>query len=54
MKVQAGRAVDSDDLEARWPHCSFPSPEAAAEALVAAYPLESHDPFMAEWITSVA
>lgn len=53
MKVKAGRAVDSDDLEALWPHCSFASPEAAAEAFVAAYPLESHDPYLAEWIASV-
>lgn len=53
MKLYASRAVDTDDMEAIWPHCSFESPEAAAEAFHAAYPLEDRDRFLADHIRNV-
>jgi len=43
MKLFASRAVDTDDLEVLWPHCTFGSPEAAVEAFYEAYPLEEPD-----------
>jgi hypothetical protein len=53
MKVNAGRAVDTDDLEALWPHCSFGTPEAATAAYEAAYPDETPDPNLADWIAGI-
>ena len=54
MKVQAGRAVDSDDHEALWPRCSFQSTEACRQSVLRGpYPLESHDPFLADRIATV-
>ena len=53
MKLNASRAVDTDDLEALWPHCSFRSPEAAAEAFYDGYPLEHRDEFLADHIRSI-
>lgn len=53
MKVHAGRATDSADLEALWPRCSFGTPDAAAAAYRAAYPHEEPDRHMAAWIASV-
>ncbi len=53
MKLYASRAVDTDDLEAIWPLCSFESPEAAVDAFYAAYPLEDADEFLAEHIRRI-
>jgi hypothetical protein len=53
MKLYASRAVDTDDLEAIWPHCSFGSPEAAAEAFYEAYPLEHRDEFLGDHIRNI-
>ena len=53
MKLYASRAVDTDDLEAIWPLCSFQSPEAAVDAFYAAYPLEHPDEFLAEHIRRI-
>ena len=53
MKLQAGRAVDADDLEALWPRCSFRTPERAAAAYAEAYPDEGHDPNLANWIAGI-
>lgn len=53
MKLYASRAVDTDDLEALWPHCSFRSPEAAAEAFYDGYPLEDRDEFLAAHIRRI-
>lgn len=48
MKLYASRAVDTDDLEVLWPHCSFRSPEDAAEAFYDGYPHEDRDEFLAD------
>lgn len=53
MKLNASRAVDTVDMEAIWPRCSFGSPEAAVEAFYAAYPLEHPDEFLADHIRSI-
>ena len=53
MKLYASRAADTDDLEALWPHCHFTSPEAAVEAFYEAYPLEEHDPHLAEHLRAI-
>ena len=48
MKLFASRAIDTDDLETLWPHCTFESPELAVEAFYAAYPFEEPDRHLAE------
>ncbi len=53
MKLNASRAVDTDDIEAIWPHCAFGSAEAAVEAFYEAYPLERHDEFLADRIRAI-
>jgi hypothetical protein len=53
MKLYASRAADTDDLEALWPHCSFGSPEDAAEAFYDGYPLEDRDEFLADHIRRI-
>lgn len=53
MKLFASRSADTDDLEAMWPHCSFESPEAAAEAFYEAYPLEARDEYLADHIRNI-
>jgi hypothetical protein len=53
MKLYASRAVDTDDLEVLWPHCSFGSPEAAAAAFYDGYPLEHRDEFLADHIRNI-
>ncbi len=50
MKLNASRAVDTDDMEAIWPSCTFGSPEAAAEAFSLAYPFEHRDECLADQI----
>lgn len=54
MKLNAARAVDTADLRAIWPLCTFESPTAAAEAFYAAYPLEERDQHLADFIRSIA
>jgi hypothetical protein len=43
----------ADDLEALWPHCSFGTPEAATAAYEEAYPDETPDPNLADWIAGL-
>lgn len=50
MKLFASRATDVDDLEVLWEHCTFTSPEAAAEAFHAGYPHLEPDPFLADHV----
>ena len=50
MKLNASRSVDTADMEAIWPSCTFGSPEAAAEAFYLAYPFERRDEFLADQI----
>jgi hypothetical protein len=50
MKLNASRAVDTDDMEVVWSYCTFGTPEAAVEAFYRAYPLERHDEFLADHI----
>lgn len=54
MKLQAARAVDYNDMTTLWPKCSFPSPQAAAEAFAVAYPYEEHDPHLIDFIGGIA
>lgn len=54
MKLFAGRAADTTDLETLWPRCGFASPEAAAGAFHAAYPHLEHDPHLADWIRDLS
>lgn len=53
MKILAGRATDTDDLRALWPHTSFDRAEQAAEAFQDAYPHESVDVHLSKWIDDV-
>jgi Nucleotidyltransferase of unknown function (DUF6036) len=53
MKLNASRAVDTDDLVDIWPRCSFASFEEAIEAFYAAYPLEHRDEFLAEHVRRI-
>ena len=53
MKLNASRAVDTDDMTAIWPHCTFESPEAAVDAFYEAYPLENFDEFLADHIRNI-
>lgn len=53
MKLNAARAVDTADLRALWPLCTFESPQAAVEAFYAAYPLEAEDDNLADFIDSL-
>ena len=50
MKLFASRAADVDDLEVLWEHCSFETPEEAAEAFHAGYPHLQHDEHLADHI----
>ena len=38
MKLFASRAADAEDIEVLWEHCSFETPEEAADAFHRAYP----------------
>lgn len=53
MKLYASRAVDADDMEAIWPHCTFASPEAVVDLFYEAYPMEERDPHLADHIRDV-
>lgn len=53
MKLNAARAVDTADLRAIWPRCSFESPTTAVEAFHRAYPMEEHDEYLADFIRSI-
>lgn len=53
MKLNAARAVDTADLAAIWPLCTFSSPEEAVAAFYEAYPLEEPDEHLADFIRSI-
>lgn len=53
LDAEVAAAVDTGDMEAIWPHCSFEGPEAAADAFYEAYPLEGRDEFLAEHIRQI-
>lgn len=53
MKLNASRAVDTEDLILLWPLCAFESPEVAAEQFWEAYPSEDRDEHLAELIRSI-
>lgn len=53
MKPYAARAVDTQDIAAIWPLCSFTSPDDAVEAFYAAYPLEEPDEYLADFVRSI-
>ncbi|MEI2818309.1 MAG: hypothetical protein V9E99_17915 [Microthrixaceae bacterium] len=50
MKVHAARASDLPDIRVLWPRSGFATPDEAAAAYSDAYPLETHDPHVANWI----
>lgn len=50
MKLFASRATDVDDLEVLWEHCSYETPEAAAEAFHLGYPHLEVDEYLADHI----
>jgi hypothetical protein len=50
MKVFASRAADADDIQILWEHCSFETPEEAADAFHRAYPHEEVDEHLADHI----
>ncbi len=49
MKVHAARASDLPDIRSLWPRSKFATPAQAAAAYSTAYPLEPHDPHLADW-----
>lgn len=54
MKLYAARDRDLDDLRALWPITGFDSPQQAAEQFGQAYPHAPEDPYLANFIASVA
>jgi len=50
MKVHAARASDLPDIRSLWPQSGFITVDEAAVAYSDAYPLETHDPYLADWI----
>jgi hypothetical protein len=56
MKLFAarGRARDYDDLVALWPACGFESAEQAVELYRSAYPHETEDPHLVEYVRDLA
>jgi len=53
MKLFASRAADAEDIEVLWEHCSFESPEAAAEAFHLGYPHLEIDEHLADQIRNL-
>jgi hypothetical protein len=53
MKLFASRAADVDDIEVLWEHCSFETPEAAADAFHEAYPHLEVDEHLADHIRAL-
>jgi hypothetical protein len=53
MKLFASRAADAEDVEVLWEHCSFETPEAAAEAFHLAYPHLEVDEYLADHIRAL-
>ncbi len=53
MKVFASRAADAEDVEVLWEHCSFGTPEEAADAFHRAYPHLEVDEHLADHIRSL-
>lgn len=54
MKLYAARDRDLDDLRALWPLTGFVSPQQAAEQFWQAYPHAPEDPYLANFIASIA
>jgi hypothetical protein len=54
MKLYAGRAPDHDDMVALWPNCSFESAQKAVNEFHAAYPHAADDPYLVEYVHSIA
>jgi len=50
MKLYASRAADVDDIEVLWEHCSYDTPEEAADAFHLAYPHLEVDEHLADHI----
>ena len=54
MKLFAARPQDRDDLVALWPHCTFGSAQAAAEACNDAYEfLRRPDKYLADYVADI-
>ena len=53
MKLFASRAADAGDIEVLWEHCSFESPEDAAEAFHLGYPHLEVDEYLADHIRAL-
>lgn len=54
MKLFAARPQDRDDLVALWPHCTFGSAQAAAEACNDAYEfLRRPDKYLADYVANI-
>jgi hypothetical protein len=53
MKVFAGRAADTQDIAALWPHTTFESIDDVTMAFQAAYSHEEPDPHLGAWLSEV-
>lgn len=53
MKLFASRAADGEDIEVLWEHCSFETPEEAADAFHRAYPHLEVDEHLADHIRAL-
>lgn len=54
MKLFAGRPQDRDDLVALWPHCTFGSAQAAADACNEAYEfMRRPDEYLADYVAGI-
>jgi hypothetical protein len=53
MKLFASRAADTEDLELLWEHCSFATPEEAADAFHRGYPHLEVDEYLADHIRAL-
>jgi hypothetical protein len=54
MKLFAARGRDYDDLVALWPQCGFDSAEHAVQLFRSAYPHETEDPHLVEFVRGLA
>ncbi len=54
MKLYAARAPDYDDMIALWPRCSFSTPDDAVDRFYAAYPHDTPDPHLTEFVAGIA
>ncbi|MGQ0831668.1 MAG: DUF6036 family nucleotidyltransferase [Microthrixaceae bacterium] len=53
MKLFASRAADVEDIEVMWKHCSYETPEDAAQAFHDAYPHLERDEHLAAFIRRI-